>query len=264
MLDDIASFILKLNLFIRILRIFILSYNQHKGEKMNIAENITDSLQYPIKDWIKIIVLGIILVIPIVNFIGLGYYLRIIKSTLTGLDDLPYFDHAGELFIDGIKIFIISLIYSIIPLIFYGLSVVLARSEIVSSPTTTSSIFSSYLPGFTGISVIFLIIAVISALIISIFAYIGIVNMVYQGSRIGVALRYREILNIIAVIGWGNYILWWIILTLIIIVAGVIVSIVGGILLCFIIGFLVLLLGYSYLIIFHARSIALIFASCIE
>jgi hypothetical protein len=50
-------------------------------------------------------------------------------------------------------------------------------------------------------------------------------------------------------------------MTLIIIVAGVILSIVGGILLYFILGFLVLLLGYSYLIIFQARTVALTFAS---
>ncbi len=84
--------------------------------------------------------------------------------------------------------------------------------------------------------------------------------MVYH-SEIGAALRYSDIVNRIAAIGWGNYILWWIVMTLIIIVAGVILSIVGGILLYFILGFLVLLLGYSYLIIFQARTVALTFAS---
>jgi hypothetical protein len=228
---------------------------------MNITKNITDSLHYPIKDWVKIIILGIILIIPIVNFIGLGYYLRIIKSTLNGLDELPSFERLGELFIDGIKIFIICLIYSVIPLIFYVLSVAFVGYETVSSSTTTSSIFSSYLPGLTGISLVFLIIAVISALIISILAYMSIDNMAYHGSKIGAAWRYREIVNRIAVIGWGNYILWWVILTLIITVAGFIIGIVGGILLYFILGFLVILFGYSYLVIFQARSVALIFES---
>ena len=228
---------------------------------MSINENITDSLQYPIKDWKKIITLGIILIIPIVNFIGLGYYSRIIKSTLTGLDEVPDFEGIEELFVDGIKIFIICIIYSIIPLIFYAFSVIFARSETVTSATTTSSIFSSYLPGLTGIPLVFLILAVILTLIISIFAYIGLANMIYHDNEIGAALRYSEILDIIATIGWRNYILWWIVLTLIIIVAGFIISIVGGILLYFILGILVLLLGYSYLIIFQARSIALIIAS---
>jgi hypothetical protein len=203
---------------------------------MNIIGNISDSLKYPIKGWVKIIILGIILLIPIVNFIGLGYYLRIIKSTLAGLDELPDFQGMGELFIDGIKILIISIIYAIVPLIFYTLPFI-----------------------FPG--PIFFIIAVISAIIISIFAYMGIANMAYCDSEIGAAFRYREILDRIAVIGWGKYILWWIVLMLIIIVAGIIISIVGGILLHFVLGLPVILLGYSYLVIFQARSIALTFTS---
>jgi hypothetical protein len=89
----------------------------------------------------------------------------------------------------------------------------------------------------------------------------GIANMAYHGSKIGAALRYREILKRITAIGWGSYILWWIILTLITTVAGFIIGIVGGILLFFVLGLPVVLLGYSYLMIFQARSIALTFAS---
>jgi len=201
---------------------------------MNIKGNISDSLQYPIKDWVKIIILGIILIIPIVNFIGLGYYLRIIKSTLDGLDELPDFKRVGELFIDGIKILIVFIIYAIVPLIFYALSYAFPGS-------------------------VFFIIATIFAIIISIFAYMGIANMAYYDSEIGAALRYREIMDRIAAIGWGNYILWWIVLMLIITAAGLIIDIVGGILLYFVLGLLVILLGYSYLVIFQARSVALTF-----
>ena len=92
----------------------------------------------------------------------------------------------------------------------------------------------------------------------------GIANMAYHDSEIGAALRYGEILDRIAAIGWGNYMLWWIVLMIIITVAGSIIGIVGGILLFFVWGFLVFLLGYSYLVIFQARSIALTFASSRE
>jgi hypothetical protein len=201
---------------------------------MNINGNISDSLQYPIKNWIKTIILGIILIIPIVNFIGLGYYLRIIKSTLAGLDELPDFQNIGVLFIDGIKILIVSIIYAIIPLIFYALS-------------------------FAFPGPIFFILAVISAIIISIFAFMGFANMAYYDSEISAALRYSEIMDRIAAIGWGNYMLWWIVLMLIISVAGSIVGLVGGILLFFVLGFLVFILGYGYLVIFQARSVALTF-----
>ena len=206
---------------------------------MNINKNISDSIHYPIKDWVKMIILGIILIIPVVNFIGLGYYLRIIKSSLAGLNELPDFESVGELFIDGIKILVVCIIYAIVPLIFYALSFAFPGS-------------------------VFFIIATIFAIIISIFAYMGIANMAYYDNEIGAALRYREILDRIAAIGWGNYIIWWIVLMLIITVAGFIIGVVGGILLFFVLGFLVFLLGYSYLLIFQARSVALTFASGIE
>ena len=205
---------------------------------MKINENISDSLKYPIKNWVKTILLGIILIIPIVNFIGLGYYLRIIKSNLAGLNELPNFEHVGELFVDGIKILIVGIIYAIVPLIFYTLS-------------------------FAFPGPLFPIIASISAIIISIFAYMGLANMAYHNSEIGAALRYGEILARIAAIGWGKYIIWWIVIMLIITVAGTIIGIVGGILLYFVWGFLVFLLGFSYLTIFQARSVALTFDSSI-
>lgn len=203
---------------------------------MNISGNISDSLKYPLRNWVKVIILGIILIIPIVNFIGLGYYLRIIKSTFTGSDELPNFKDMGELFVDGIKILFVCIIYLIVPLIIYALSFV-----------------------FPG--PVFLVIAVILAMIISIFAYMGIANMAYYDGEIGAALRYREVIDKIALIGWGNYILWWIVLMLIITVTGLIVSIVGGILLYFVLGFIVILVGYGYLAILQARSVALTFAS---
>ena len=75
------------------------------------------------------------------------------------------------------------------PLIFYALSVVFARSETVTNSTTTSSVFSSYLPALTGISAVFFVTAVIFAIIISMYAYMGIANMVYHNNEIGAALR---------------------------------------------------------------------------
>ena len=209
---------------------------------MNIIENISDSLKYPTKDWVKIIVLGIILIIPIVNFIGLGYYLRILKSSLSGLNELPNFYGIGDLFIDGIKVLVVFIIYAIIPMIFFALS--LAFGFLI-----------------TEISWIFLIFSIIFAIIISIFAYIAVANMAYNNSEIGAALHYHEILDIIAAIGWGNYILWWIVFVLIITISGFIVGIVGVILLYFVLGIVVCIVGYGYLTIFQARSIAMIFIS---
>lgn len=215
---------------------------------MKITENIGDSLQYPFKDWKKMILLGILLMIPIVNFIGFGYYLRILKSTFTGLNGLPNFKNVGELFIDGLKVILICIIYFILPLVFYILSLVFA-----------TSVFN-YLPILTGISGIFFLLACILAVVSSIFLYMGIANFAYEGELVA-ALKYSEIFGIIKAVGLGKYILWWVVLTIIVTVLGLIIGLVGGILLYFLLGFIVLVLGYGYLAMLQARSVALIFTT---
>lgn len=202
---------------------------------MYIHRNIMDSLKYPLKNWVKLIILGVILLIPVVNLIGLGYCLKAIRSTFEGSNLLPGFDNMGELFINGIKLFIVGFIYAVVPLILF----------------IVASIFGS----------LFLWLAILSGMAISIFAFMGIANMVYYNYDIGAALRYREIIETISAIGWVKYIIWWIILIFFLTVLGTIVSILGGIILYYILGFIFLALGYGYLTLFQARSIAITFAS---
>jgi len=63
---------------------------------VDIGEIVSDAIKYPSQKWGKIIILGIILIIPIVNFIGLGYLFRVLKATFAGIDDVPEFDEAGD------------------------------------------------------------------------------------------------------------------------------------------------------------------------
>jgi hypothetical protein len=202
---------------------------------MYIHRNIMDSLRYPLKNWVKLIILGVILLIPIVNLIGLGYCLKAIRSTFEGSNLLPGFDNMVELFLNGIKLFIVGLIYAVVPLILF----------------IVASIFGS----------LFLWLAIISAMAISIVAFMGIANMVYYNNDIGAALRYQEIIGTISAMGWGKYIIWWIIFMFILTITGIVVSIIGGVLLYYVLGFIFLAVGYGYLTLFQARSIALTFAS---
>lgn len=86
---------------------------------MDFGEIVSNALKYPSNGLIKVLILGVILIIPIVNFIGWGYLLRIMKATFAGLNDLPDFDEVGDLFIDGLKIFVIFLIAAIPFIIVY-------------------------------------------------------------------------------------------------------------------------------------------------
>lgn len=202
---------------------------------MYIHRNIIDSLKYPLKNWVKLILLGVTLMIPIVNLIGFGYYLRALRSTYEGSNILPGFENMGELFLNGIKLLIVCLIYAIIPLIFFAFAFV----------------FGS----------LFLLLTFISAMFISIFAFMGIANMVYHNNEISAAFRYQEIQETISSVGLVRYTTWWIILFLFLTVTSTVVGIIGGILLYYVLGFLFLSVGYGYITLFQARSIALTFAS---
>ena len=94
---------------------------------MDYGEIVSNALKYPSNGLIKVLILGVILIIPIVNFIGWGYLLRIMKATFTGFNELPDFEEAGDLFIDGLKIFVIFLIAAIPVIIVYLIIIFSAR-----------------------------------------------------------------------------------------------------------------------------------------
>jgi hypothetical protein len=79
--------------------------------------DIGRSFTYMFEDesWImKIVIGGILLVIPIVNFMVLGYMLEALKRSVDGMDiPLPEWDDFGGKFMKGLMVFVIGLVYSI-------------------------------------------------------------------------------------------------------------------------------------------------------
>jgi len=221
---------------------------------VDIGEIISDSIKYPSAAWSKVVILGVILIIPIVNFIGLGYLFRIIKATFAGIDELPDFDEVGELFIDGLKIFIVSLIYAI-PVIIIALIVgaLLSISPAYTTGTFTGFDMFTFAVGYS--------IYIIVAIIIGLVEVMAIANMALYEGELGAAFKFREVLDRIAMIGWGKYIGWYIIMVLLGLVAGLIAGLTFIILIGFI---LVPLIIYPYFAMFGARSLALLFASSEE
>jgi len=233
---------------------------------MNIIDNIVESLKYPLNDWTKILILTIISIIPIVNFMSGGYYLRIIKSTLAGIDEVPDFDNLGELFIDGIKIIIVGIIYMIVPIILFIIA------SLFAAPVTTVDYSSaySYLPftALSGIALVIWLIGVILAIILGLIYVVAIANMALYDSDLGAAFKFNEIMDRIKAIGIGNYILWYIAIIIAIFIVGLIIGLIGFVLFITLIliplAFLIWIAAGAYLSMFQARSLALLFASSIE
>jgi hypothetical protein len=223
---------------------------------MDIGEIISDSIKYPTSNWGKVLILGVImiasfLIVPI--FLLIGYLFRIIKATLAGLDELPEFDEIGEMFVDGLKVFVVGIVYSI-PVIIISL---ILSALTGSSSSATLSLNPAMIWAFVLVYIIYIIVAVIVGLI----EVIAIANMAYYDGDLGAAFSFSEILDRIATIGWGKYIITYIVIAL--------VSFIGfliGILTLFIlVGFILLPLVIApFIYMFGARAIALLFIEAVD
>jgi hypothetical protein len=67
------------------------------------------------ENWImKIVIGGILLFIPIVNFMVMGYMLEALKRTADGIDiPMPQWEDFGGKFVKGLVLFVIGLVYTI-------------------------------------------------------------------------------------------------------------------------------------------------------
>lgn len=121
-----------------------------------------------------------------------GYSYNIIKYSIEGKYDLPDFKDIKELFINGIKCVIVSIVYSILPGILFILGLMLAVNEAVGS--TVNSIGG-----------IILLIAMIFAIFCALVEIMALCNMIAK-DELAAAFRFKEILALIKNIGWGKYI----------------------------------------------------------
>ncbi len=84
-----------------------------------------DGMSYPVRgDWIGRIAIGGLLAIfsffIIPAFLLVGYLIRVLKTTVGGIDEPPQFDEWGDLFVKGLVGTVISIIYSVVPFVVFG------------------------------------------------------------------------------------------------------------------------------------------------
>ena len=97
---------------------------------------------------------------------------------------------------------------------------------------------------------------VLLAIVISVIANIGIANMAHTG-KLGAAFRFGEILRIIGSIGWGRYIIWYIVLIIIAMLFSVVGMLIALIPILGAIAYILVIAPYAF--IFQYRAIGLIY-----
>ena len=209
---------------------------------MNMSEIIKDSLRYPFSDWKKILIFGFITLVSsltaliffnhiinivtififligfFISFFILGYEYRIIKYTLNGTTELPKFNSWNGMFKDGIKNYIVHLIYLIpgilvlfgYPFYFIGLIrdpgslTFIAYFEDFIRAFITGTNFVPYLWFWVSIFIVCLYLFIIMPIL-----YMGLVNMVKNNGKLRTAFSFREIFQKLTNNGLKNLIIWY-------------------------------------------------------
>ncbi len=249
---------------------------------MNIEEIVKDSVRYPFSDWKKFLLLGffiliisifsqLLLILPFGVIIGyliglfvIGYLYGIIKSSN---DEFPKFK-VDEIFIDGLKVLVVSIVYIIpailITLLFGMLYNPSSVNGLLTSALNGNSIGAIIMPLVSVAGPWMLLTVLLYIIIIMPILFIAIATMANKNSEINAAFKFREILDTISIKGWKNLFGWYLIsglIALIIYQLGIlfatifskIVPIIGTILLSLVV--------LPYIYIYLSRSIKIFYVN---
>jgi len=169
------------------------------------------------KDWImKIIIGGVLSIIPIVNFIANGFQLKVMKNSINKTPGMPEWKGFIDLFVKGIIVFVIALIYMIVPLVIFGaVAGFSAISAAMGGFANPYSIIVTILPALFIGGILMLIIGFILPMAISMYA---------KSNNFSDAFKFSEILNRIKSI-FGEYLVSYIVIVIFGIILGLIMLI---------------------------------------
>ena len=234
-----------------------------------------DAFEYSAKDWKTLIILGIFclfsfLLIP--AFLITGYNYRVIKQAVNGVingkDPLPEFDDLISMFVDGVKVVLVEIIYLLLPAVIFIIFVLIAGQ--------LTGIFSSALM-LIGCLITF-IVGILACLMVQ----MGLCHMAYNDGSLGKAFTLSELKEVIDEIGWFECIITYIGLIIISIVLYMAVTAIIGIIFAvfgisssilgvdaggiFLLGALIniavtMFIVGPYLSLFNARSIGLLYST---
>ena len=220
---------------------------------MDLGKTIGDSFEYAkeglVGKWAKWILLIISCIIfPLI----MGYVMRIYR----GVKPSPELNEWGGMFIDGIKLFVVAIIYAI-PIIIVefavigsaGVAFLTALSNPMADPNAVMALIGAVLFG--------VIILVLVAIIIELIAIIGMIRFARTNS-FGQAFNFGAIFSTIGRIGIASYILALIVLAIIVGIIQVICWLIPYV------GFVILFILMPFIVIFSARYVTLVYESAGE
>ncbi|MBR0271553.1 MAG: DUF4013 domain-containing protein [Methanobrevibacter sp.] len=180
-----------------------------------------DSLEYSAKDWKTLIILGVIsifsfLLLP--AFLITGYNYRVINTAVHGIingrDPMPEFDGIIDMFIDGVKIVVVQIVYLLVPVVIF-LIFALVASQLIGVASTAIMLIGS-------------LIAFVALVISCLMSQMGICHMAYNDGALSKAFAISEIKEVIDEIGWFECIITYVGLIIITVVLSLVVTTIIG------------------------------------
>jgi hypothetical protein len=173
-----------------------------------IMDNKTAQIHWDMVAWDQVAVVCIAAFL--LSFFLAGYAVRIYR----GAQPAPDFDTWGSMFIDGVKMSIVTFIW-FLPLLVVLLCV-LGISLVGLAPGSTGSIGL-----FLGLLLLAILIEIIVCIVIVLFSAMGVIRFARTGS-IREGIRYSKIAEHIRRIGWGPYVIALVILFVVTIIFGIV------------------------------------------
>ena len=182
--------------------------------------DVTEIIAYPMKrdDWARTLLIGGVLVffsfllVPIL--LAYGYIVRTIRRTLSGDPQPPVFDAWGELLVDGLQAWAISLIYLLIPLLVAGVTV---GGSIAAIATGTESGAAAGVGGLmVGLG--------LTSILLLVFGYLSVAAVVNfaKEERFGAAFDFGRIKTVVLDRG---YAIAWLVSVVILVIASFVTAI---------------------------------------
>ena len=217
---------------------------------MNLSGNLGNSFDYAKKmfsEFGRLIILIVLGIIPIVNWIVIGYAARVLRESPAS-DTPPKLERYGEMFVDGAKVFFTSLIYMLIPtiLITLGIGSFIAGLIMEGQMVTPGALM------FGGTGLVLVLVGIVLAFFFLLMLGVGMAHMIKTG-KFGKAFAFGEIFRIIRGIGWGKYIGWAVVVVIIAIVIGALAGAIPYV------GWIISLVVSPILSVFIFRSLALLY-----
>jgi hypothetical protein len=218
-----------------------MDYGKMVGDSFEFAK---DGLVGKWVNWLLLIISCIIF--PLI----LGYMMRVFR----GAPKAPELNEWGNMFIDGIKLFIVGLIYAIpliiVAIVVFGMAILTG----VFSQTAMGEGNPAAIMGFIMTSMFGAIILAILAIIIGLILATAVVRFARK-DQFGEAFNFTAISNHIGKIGIVSYIIALIIMFIIIWIIEIILMMIPYI------GWLLLLILYPVFALFEARYLTLLYDS---